>query len=158
MSYTIYMNIMFCGHSRLPDKETVSAELERSLIAIFMQARREGIKLEFLCGGYGDFDLLSAITVNNIKKRFNSVESSIYFITPYITQSYKQRINQVLTIFVGIIYPLIESVPYRFAINKRNEWMVKNSDIVIAYVKYSWGGAARTLEYAKKKNKFIIMI
>ena len=52
-----------------------------------MQARREGIKLEFLCGGYGDFDLLSAITVNNIKKRFNSGEGSIYLITPYITQS-----------------------------------------------------------------------
>jgi hypothetical protein len=30
--------------------------------------------------------------------------------------------------------------------------MVDSADFVISYVKYSWGGAAKTLEYAKRKK------
>ena len=36
--------------------------------------------------------------------------------------------------------------------------MVDEDDLVIAFVTYSWGGAARTLEYAMRKNKTIINI
>jgi len=49
----------------------------------------------------------------------------------------------------------IESVPRKFAILKRNEWMVDSAELVIAYVKYSWGGAAKTLEHARKRKKQI---
>ena len=34
--------------------------------------------------------------------------------------------------------------------------MVEEADLVIAFVAYSWGGAAKTLEYAKRKKKTII--
>ena len=34
--------------------------------------------------------------------------------------------------------------------------MVEEADLVIAYVMYSWGGAVKTLEYAKRKKKTII--
>jgi hypothetical protein len=56
------------------------------------------------------------------------------------------------------IYPPIETVPRKAAIIKRNEFMVDNGDVVVAYVKHGWGGAAHTLEYAPKKNKEIINI
>lgn len=36
--------------------------------------------------------------------------------------------------------------------------MIDQADIVIAHVRYSWGGAARSLEYAKRKKKEILMI
>ena len=36
--------------------------------------------------------------------------------------------------------------------------MVDSADLVIAYVKYSWGGAAKTLEYAKRRKVPIINI
>ena len=36
--------------------------------------------------------------------------------------------------------------------------MVEEADLVIAYVMYSWGGAAKTLEYAKRKKVSIINI
>ena len=55
-----------------------------------------------------------------------------------------------------VIFPPLESVPRKFAILKRNEWMVEEADLVIAYVMYSWGGAVKTLEYAKRKKKTII--
>jgi len=36
--------------------------------------------------------------------------------------------------------------------------MVEQSDAAIAYITHSWGGAAKTLEYAKKQGKRVIRI
>ena len=54
------------------------------------------------------------------------------------------------------VYPPLESVPPRFAISKRNQWMVEQVDVVVAYVTHSWGGAAQTLDYARRKKKRIL--
>lgn len=79
-------------------------------------------------------------------------------IIPYITVSYLDGIKDRREEFDEIIYPPLESVPPRLAIIRRNEWMIDNSDLLIAYVKYSWGGAAKTLEYAKRRGKSILSI
>lgn len=55
------------------------------------------------------------------------------------------------------LYPPLESVPRRFAISRRNEWMVMESDAVVAYVTHGWGGAAKTLDYARRKKKNILL-
>ena len=69
---------------------------------------------------------------------------------PYInSKKYSNRYDDT-------VYPPIENVPLRFAIIKRNEWMVEQSDAVISYVDFEAGGAARTLKYAKRKHKKII--
>ena len=57
-----------------------------------------------------------------------------------------------------ILYPPIETAPYRLAIVKRNEWMVEQADLVIAFVTHSWGGAAQTFQFAEKKQKKIILL
>ena len=56
------------------------------------------------------------------------------------------------------IYPPIENVPPRFAISKRNEWMMTNADLVIAYVNHNYGGAYQSLQVAKRRKKKIINI
>jgi hypothetical protein len=54
------------------------------------------------------------------------------------------------------VFPPLEFVLPKHAISKRNERMVLQSDIVVAYVTYGWGGASKTLEYAcRKKNRMI---
>lgn len=54
------------------------------------------------------------------------------------------------------IYPEgLENVPPRFVISRRNRWMVDQSDIVFVYCRYSTGGTASIVEYAKKKGKAI---
>ena len=40
----------------------------------------------------------------------------------------------------------------------RNEYMVDKAQVVVALVNHNWGGAAKTLEYAKRKKKVIIEI
>ncbi len=49
-----------------------------------------------------------------------------------------------------------ENVPKRLSILRRNYEMVKSSDLVIAYVEFSFGGAYQTLEYARQMKKRII--
>ena len=50
----------------------------------------------------------------------------------------------------------IESVPPRFAIEYRNKWMIDHSDIVVTYVRRSFGGAAKFKKLAQKKKKTVI--
>ena len=44
----------------------------------------------------------------------------------------------------------------KYAISKRNDWMLKQSDTVVAYVKHSHGGAARYYQKAMSQEKTII--
>lgn len=84
-----------------------------------------------------------------LKHDFPTIE--ILFITPYLDKNYS-KLELAKYYYDNVIFPPIESVPRKFAILKRNEWMVNSADLVIAYVTYSWGGAAKTLAYAKRKN------
>ncbi len=55
------------------------------------------------------------------------------------------------------LYPPLERVPARLAILRRNQWMVEESDVLIAYVTHGWGGAAATLKYTRQKKKRVIL-
>ena len=74
---------------------------------------------------------------------------------PYLSKSYQDQMNFYLSqgLYDEAIYPPLEDVLPRFAIVKRNEWMVRQADLVLAYVVVSFGGAAKTLEYARRKGK-----
>ena len=52
----------------------------------------------------------------------------------------------------------IELAPPRFAIVRRNEWMLKSSDYVITYVCRSFGGAAHFMDLAIKRGKTVIRL
>ncbi len=108
---------------------------------------------KFYLGGYGDFDGLCLRTLKDLKADFPEIE--LIFITPYLDKSYS-KLEFAKYHYDYVIFPPLESVPRKFAILKRNEWMVEEADLVIAYVMYSWGGAVKTLEYAKRKKKTII--
>ena len=104
----------------------------------------------FLLGGYGNFDYLSAQAVNKLKENYPFITSVL--VIPYLNRTYNDKLYDLTE------YPPLEKVPPRFAISKRNEYMVQKADAVIAYVKYSFGGASTTLSYAKRKKKEIILL
>ena len=56
-----------------------------------------------------------------------------------------------------MIYPTLRDVTQRSAIPQRNEWMVDSADVVVAYVTHEWGGAAKTLEYARRCGKRVML-
>ena len=59
--------------------------------------------------------------------------------------------------FSDSIFPEgLEAVPPRFAISRRNEWMLKQSDFVVTYVTHSWGGAAQFADKARRQGKPVL--
>ncbi len=71
-------------------------------------------------------------------------------VLPYLNREFDS------TSYDSTTYPPLEKVPPRYAIVKRNQWMVNESDVVISGVIHSWGGAAKTLELARKNKKVIL--
>ena len=55
------------------------------------------------------------------------------------------------------IYPDgLENTPRKFAIDRRNRWMVEQSEVVICFVKHPYSGAFKFVEMARRKGKKII--
>lgn len=136
------MIVTFCGHSQTSDQDKVASWLDMILPALI-----EGGATTFYLGGYGDFDRLAAAAVRRQKCTYPYIESVL--VLPYLNKEFDPTAYDCTT------YPPLEKVPPRYAIVKRNQWMVSESDVVISGVTHSWGGAAKTLDFAKRKGKVI---
>ena len=92
---------------------------------------------------------MAAQIVHELKAEFPDIESTL--VLAYLSTDVDLRL------YDNSLYPPLEDVPPRYAISRRNRWLVENSDIVVAYVQHSWGGAATTLSFAAHKGKPIIV-
>lgn len=139
------MNVMFCGHGKYRYTPEIREELEQKVEQLIL----DGAAM-FFHGGYGQFDHMAASVVWKLKSKYPHIESVL--VLPYLDRAVDASIYDSTT------YPPLERVPLKYAIARRNRWMVDNSDAVVAFVHYSWGGAATTLEYAERKNLKIIQL
>ena len=140
------MRICFFGHAEFYS----SNEVEQRLLSL-LKSYTEKYDVEFLFGGYGRFDDFALKCVNSIQ---GSNKIRRIFVTPYITENYKHRLEYAKHIYDEIIYPEIESVPLRFAISARNKWLANHCDVIICYINHTFGGAYDAIKDAK--NKLII--
>lgn len=138
------MKVTFCGHKELTDRTTARQWLQSVCRELVLQGADE-----FYLGGYGAFDSLCASVLRELKSENDYLQ--LILVLPYLNS------NIITDGYDETIYPPLESVPKKFAILRRNEWMVQESDIVVAYVNHGWGGAAKTLQYARRKRKRIIL-
>ena len=138
------MIITFCGHDDVPDINKVREWLTHTLEQFMYEDN-------IICylGGYGEFDRLAASVVRQKQKANPAIHAVL--IIPYLNRKYDE------SRYDYTLFPPLESVPPRYAISKRNKWMVAQADVVIAYVTHGWGGAAKTLEYARAKRKKVIL-
>ena len=137
------MNVTFCGHAQITEREALQNWLQTITQSLIEQGATT-----FYLGGYGAFDSLAASVLREQKKRYPQIELVLvlaYLNTRRDTSGYDRT-----------VYPPLETVPRRFAISRRNRWMVESVDVVVSYVLHDWGGAATTLQYAKRKKKRII--
>ena len=139
------MTVTFCGHRDTIDTDgNIRAWLTDTVECLIQR----GADLFYL-GGYGNFDCMAASVVGDLKTEYPKIQSVL--VLPYLDRKLDD------TGYDGTTYPPLENVPRRFAISKRNEWMIRESSVLVAYVLYEWGGAAKTLEYARRKKKEIIL-
>ncbi len=137
------MTATFCGHSSVEQKNDVRSWLYKIIDDLIQQGCTQ-----FYLGGYGDFDNIAASVLYDIKSKLKGITSTL--VLPYPDRKVDTHL------YDGTLYPPLENVPKRYAILKRNQWMVDNSDIVVTYITHDWGGAYQTYEYAVKKNKTVL--
>lgn len=146
------MIISFAGHSGISVDDKLKIVLKEQICA----AIENEDFTTFYLGGYGEFDGLCAVVCAELKKNHDNIET--VYVSPYLHEHSKIKDIQSSGLYDSLLYPPIENTPLRFAIVKRNEWMIENSDLVITYVNKSFGGAYKSLQVAKRKHKRIINI
>ena len=137
------MTVTFCGHRDVLEPEIMKTWLNEAIEALI----NEGAD-RFLLGGYGQFDRLAAAVVQKQKEQHPDICSVL--VLPYLDRKYDA------SQYDESIYPPLETTPRRFAILKRNEYMIDMADCVIAFVTHEFGGAYTSLRYAQRKRKRII--
>lgn len=136
------MKCVFFGHSDAPGemrnklKETVLGLIEKRNVT------------EFYFGNNGSFDKMALSVLKELSKAYPYINYNVVY--AYIPDESGED-------FSHTIYPEgIETVPKRFAIDHRNRWLIGQADIVIAYVRRSYGGAAKFVVLAERQGKEII--
>ena len=141
--------VAFIGHRELFNIVAIENEIEE--IAKGLMRKHEFV--EFYIGRNGDFDILAASAIKRACKNCETNNSELILVLPYSVKDecyYEEYYD-------NIYYPLDPKTHYKNAIQKRNEWLVENCDMLIAYVEPNRvGGAMTTLQYAKKSGANII--
>ncbi|MBQ8255154.1 MAG: hypothetical protein IJY94_06605 [Clostridia bacterium] len=103
----------------------------------------------FYVGNNGNFDAMVRNTLAKLKPVYPHIEFTV--VLAYLPTKKECEADY------ETIYPEgLEDTPPKFAISKRNEWLVENSDTVITYVNRSWGGAWQSQKLAEKRGKTVI--
>ena len=101
--------------------------------------------IQFYVGNHGNFDLIVKNTLYKLKNVYPHISFSV-------VPAYKPVNKANYTLFPEIL----ENTHPKYAIIKRNQWMIEQSDTVITYVKNTNGRSVRFKEYAEKKGKRIV--
>ena len=136
----------FFGH------RDVTHDIRAKLQSIIEQLITEEHITSFYVGHQGQFDSMVYSVLKNLKKSYPQMSYSVvlaYMPDEHIYELYGE----------DTIYPEgLETVPKRFAISKRNDWLIAHSCVVVCYVYRTWGGAAKFREKAERKGLRIINI
>ncbi len=142
----------FAGHSELFD----TGEIYKQLIHVIEDLITTVGVSEFWVGNYGDFDKLSAKAVQETKVKYPNVKLNL--IIPYLTAQINEHREQYYKNYDNILIADIpEKTPKKAQIIKCNHYMVEHSQALVCYVKYSWGGAVKTLKYAQSRKNIKII-
>ena len=137
----------FAGHSRVYSSEKV---YEKVLLLAETLICDQKVS-EFRVGNYGGFDALCTRAIRELKNKYPHIV--LILVIPYLTNDineYKNYYNE--TYDAILIAQIPESTPKKFQIIKANQYMVDKSQFMICCIDHEWGGAFKTLEYAKRKK------
>lgn len=132
----------FFGHKNAPD------DIKPMLYDVLCDLIENHQADLFYVGNQGRFDFLVKSLLISLKEKYPHIR--YYVVLAYLPQN-----NDID--YSDTIYPeMLERIPKKYAISRRNKWLVQISDTVITYVTHSFGGAAQFRELAEKLNKNVI--
>lgn len=136
------MTCTFFGHRDAPPE--IEGALRRVLVAL-IEARQADT---FYVGNQGKFDRMVARVLSGLKEEYPHI---VYAVVLAYLPGAKGAAGQ------NTLYPAgLEDVPPRFAIARRNAWMLQRADCVVTYVGRSVGNAAKLQAMAVKRGKAVI--
>lgn len=133
----------FFGHHDTP------VSIQSTLEALIRNLLNNDPHPLFYIGTHGSFDSMALETVRKMKPFYPQMKYAVVL----------SRIPGQNTAFnpffdcETLVPDGIESTPPRFAIIKRNKWMLSKADIVITYVTHGLGNAYKLNEAARKRRK-----
>lgn len=140
---------VFFGHKDADS--SISPRLREAITKLMLE---QGVT-DFLVGNNGKFDYIVYKTLKDIKQEYPDITYSVVLAyLPGEKTEYENYYAEEET----LLPDGIEVGPARFAIDRRNKWMVEQADYVITHITHSWGGAAKFKELAEKKGKIVINI
>ena len=140
------MIVTFCGHKNFCRQD----DEEKRLTDLLRATLREHPDAVFYLGDYGQFDLFCNSVLRALQKDFPRMRR--VFVTPYLDPEYR-HLWEAEGFYDEILYPFHDPVLPRYAIDKRNRWMIERADLVIAHVDHDYGGAAKTVRHALRQKK-----
>ena len=136
-----FMICTFFGHRDAP--QGIEDTLRKILLDL-IKSKKVNI---LYVGNQGDFDFM-------VKSVLKDLGAKYYVVLPYLPTKVDafDSYDYTKTIFPDDL----ETTPPKFAISKRNLWLIEKSDIVVTYVTKTFGGAFTFKQQAIKKGKTVI--
>ena len=130
----------FIGHREAPESlsELLAGSIEKHITEYGVH--------EFIVGGYGAFDRMTARQLALAKERHPEI--NIMLLTPYHPSERKICLPKGFE--VSFYPPGMERAPKRLAIVRANRYMIEHIDYLIAYVWHPASNARELLEYAQR--------
>lgn len=137
------MNCTFFGHRDSPDQ--IYELLKHTLNKIIAC---EGADT-FYVGNNGNFDFMCQKALSEVYRDYPHIRYTILL----------SRINEIAlnNEQQNTEFPeALERVPYRYAISRRNDIMIKRSDILIAFVNNKFSNSYKLVEKARRRGVKVI--
>lgn len=149
-SFLDIFRVAFIGHREVNNFSIVERELD-SIVERLIEGKEY---VEFYMGRNGEFDIMAASAVKRIQNQLGDHNSCLILVLPYemADMPYLEEYYQ------EIVFPLSKNAFPKAAIEKRNQWLLDNCDLLVAYVEHTNGGAAKLLGRAIRMHKDFYLI
>lgn len=105
----------------------------------------------FYVGHQGHFDGIVLSCLEKLSKTYPEISISV--VLAYLpTQKSEYDLYRGYSMFPEGL----EEVHPKFAIEKRNKWMIEHADYCVCYITHTWGGAFKFAKQAKRKGLHVI--
>ena len=131
----------FFGH-----RECYSLDLQ-VLMDVIENLIHKGVDT-FYVGNQGQFDSTVYACLKQLRSKHPHIRVCV--VLAYLPTEKNEYGNPADT-----MYPEIEGHP-KFAIERRNRWMIDRSDYCLCYINHTWGGAYKFARLAKHRGKTVI--
>ncbi len=133
----------FFGH------KTVTQDISKKLKKVICYLIEACSVDTFYVGCQGGFDRMVISALKSAEKEYPHISF-------FVVLAYYREASEISVASCNTVFPHSAAIsPPRFAIDKRNRWMIERSDYAITYV-YKNGGAKKYKDICIKKKKRIL--